>query len=306
MADPKLVLVSGSVTAVSVDPPAISFIVDESLRGNASGEIRLLVDPPMVQRLSPGSGFLALYTDLVPAPMKPRKMVHAPASARLLAFEGVEISLFRDSAAMRAMLLGDPRKLASAKDYRATVLAGLADADPQMADLWSGELALRAERLGPYTPSEIAPIEALIRSAQHPLSARARLLGMAWTRSPLFGADWYPKAAADIVKSTAVLTRMETGADTLIYTALKILAIAPDEVDAAAVEAWLAAPPILAEAAALALRAKAPALEKAGLDRTLDRALLSNETRAFLQEHRRRLLLQSAAEAGETGDRRSQ
>lgn len=305
MANPQLVLVAGSVVAVTADPPSIKFKVSDAVRGGAIGEMRLLVDAPLLALLAPGDGYLALYTDMESAPLKPRKMVHAPERSRLLAFEGVEISLFRDSPEMRALLREDPRASAAATGYRDRVLQGLTDDDPQMADLWSGELTLRAERLSPYSADEIALIERLIGQAQYPPTARARLLQMANARAPLFGREGYLHAAAEVVASTPVFTQPVRGADTLLYTALKILAERPEFVDAAAVEPWLTAQPVVAEAAALALRAKAPALETEALDRVLGRALLNGVTRGFLQEHRRRLLLQ-AAPADQSGERRVQ
>jgi hypothetical protein len=287
--DPNTGIVAGAIAGITEEPPSIRFRVDETLRGDGSGELTLRVSSRDLPLLAVGDDYLAIYTDLARDSRKPRKLVRAPASARLMTFEGVELSLFRDSPAMRELIAADPLKAAAAVDYRQRVFAGLAEDDPQLAELWSGELALRAQRLSPFSRAELASIEAFVRSAQSPERARARLLLLAFDRQPLLGNDWYLAAAIDVLTATPVRVQPEPATQSLIQAALLIVTAHPQQVDSRIVTPWLASSPILAEATALALRAQSPAIERAALDRVLTRALLPAVTRQFLQQHRQRL-----------------
>lgn len=304
MSDPNLGVVAGAIVEVSEEPPAIRFRVDETLRGDGSGELRLLVSRNDLANLSVGGDYLAVYSDIAQDSMKPRKLLRVAERARLMTFEGVELSLFRDMPAVRKLLVADPLKAASDPDYRQQIFAGLGDDDPQMADLWSGELALRAQRLSPFTAQEIAAVERFVRSPQQPERGRARLLLMAHDRQPVFGADWYITFAGELLAATTVKGQPDAAAQSLLYAALLIAAAHPQRIESSALSPWLASSPVLAEAAAMALRAQSPAQERQALDRTLARALLPAITRQFLEQHRQRLVAQSVSAASVTGERR--
>ncbi|MGE4070627.1 MAG: hypothetical protein AB7E72_05575 [Lysobacterales bacterium] len=289
MANPNFGLVAGSIVRVQAEPPAVIFAVSEALRGDASGEMQLLVDRVWLAQIAPGEGYLALYTDLEPAPLKPRKVLRVAERARLMSFEGVNLSLFRDTPEWRKALLTDPIEWAASVDYRQQVFAGLQASDPQWSDLWSGELALRLQRLAPYSPAELTMVREFVLSPQSPPTARARMLQTAFDRSPLLGEGWYIEAAAEILGNTAPRLDSAVGEDQLIYSVLQILTAHPDAVDSRAIEAWLAGPPAIAEAAALTLRAQSPEREREALERTLARSLLPAVTRTFLEQHRQRL-----------------
>ena len=305
MSDPNLGVAAGQLLAVSADPPSIQFRVDESLRGEGVGELRMRVNRQDLALLAPGSGFIAVYTDQMPAPLKPRKIIRVPDSRRLMTFEGVQLSLFRDTPDLRALLAADPITAAGHSDYRSRVIAGLASSDPQISDLWSGELALRAERLSPFTATELAAIEAFVRSARSPERARARLLLMAHDRQPVFGNDWFVQAAAAVIDETPVRAEPDIASQNLVYAALTIVNAHPQSVSEATLEAWLASSPVLAESAALALRRVSPEFERAALDRVLSRALLSSVTRQFLQQHRQRLPARPTSAKPVAGERSS-
>lgn len=285
MSDPSLIIVAGDITEVLTDPPSIRMAVREVLRGSADTSVQLLVDPPLLSRIAPGKGYLALYSDLSPAPLKPRKLIRTPATARLVSFEGVEVSLFRDEVRWRTLLGADPIAAAQAGDYRQRIFDGLASADPQWSDLWAGELALRAQRLSPFSRRERAAIEGLVRNPAASAWARARLLLAAHDRQPLYGKTWYVDAAADVLSQTPVAVG-SAAEQHLAYAALTIAQAHPKAVSAQVLESWLAAPPVLAEVAALALRGRSSDAELEGIDRVLSRALLPNATRNFLQQHR--------------------
>lgn len=305
MSDPNLGVVAGELLAVSADPPSIQFRVDESLRGDGAGELRMRVNRQDLALLAPGSGFIAVYTDQMPAPMKPRKLMRVGDSRRLMTFEGVELSLFRDTPDLRALLTADPIAAAQQSGYRARVFAGLDSGDPQTADLWSGELALRAQRLSPFNATEQAAIERFVRSARSPERARARLMLMAHDRQPVFGSDWFVQAAVAVLDGTPVRAEPDIASQNLIYAALTIATAYPDAAPAATLEAWLASSPVLAESAALALRKVSAESERAALDRVLSRALLSPVTRQFLQQHRQRLPARPTSAEPVAGERSS-
>lgn len=304
MSDSQMQLVAGAILAVDSQPPSILFRIDEALRGDGQGEVRLRVAPQDLPMLAPGEGFLAVFSDVMPAPLKPRKFIRVPEQARLLSFEGVEVSLFRDSPAWRALLARDPLKAAASPGYRQQVLAGLADSDPQMADLWSGELALRAQRLSPFAARELASIDAFVRSAQAPARARARLLLLAHDRRPLLGTDWPVAAAAVVLAQVPAQAEPPAALQALVQSALLVLTAHPRAIEPATVAPWLASTPVLAELAALALRARAPEAEAAALDAVLARPLLPAATRTFLEQHRQRLHAQQAAASASDGERR--
>jgi hypothetical protein len=304
ISDPNNGIVAGAILAIDVDPPSIQFRVDERLRGDAEGNIRLLVSPDDLPLLSIGDAYLAVYTDLARDSMKPRKLVRVPERARLMTFEGVELSLFRDSATMRKLLTDDPLKAAGDAGYRQRIFSGLGEEDPQQADLWSGELALRAQRLSPWSTAELASIESFVRSAQSPERARARLLLLAFDRRPLLGEDWFVAAAADLLAATPVRPRPDASTQSLVHAALLIATAHPQRVDGKLLTPWLASTPVLAESAALALRAQSPDNERAALDRVLRRALLPRVTRQFLEQHRQRLQAASASATSVSVERR--
>jgi hypothetical protein len=305
MSDPNNGAVAGAIVGLSDDPPSIQFRVDERLRGDGSGELRLLVSPDDLPHLSIGEGYLAIYTDLARDSMKPRKLVRVPERARLMTFEGVELSLFRDTPAMRKLLTADPLKAAADAGYRQRVFSGLTADDPQLADLWSGELALRAQRLSPYTPTELAGIESFVRSAQSPERARARLLLLAFDRQPLLGSDWFVAAAVDLLATTPLRLRPDASTQGLVHAALLIAVANPQRIDRRLLTPWLASTPVLAESAALALRAQSPAAERSALDDVLGRALLPRVTRQFLEQHRQRLEASPASATSVSVERRA-
>lgn len=286
MSDPSLVVIAGDITEVIPDPPSIRMAVRDVLRGSADDSVQLLVDPPLLSRITPGQGYLALYSDLSPAPMKPRKLIRTPATARLVSFEGVEVSLFRDEDRWRKLLSANPIEAAQSADYRQRIFDGLSSADPQWSDLWAGELALRAQRLSPFSRRERSTIEALVRNPAASGWARARLLLAAHDRQPLYGKDWYVDAAAGVLTQTPVAAAQSAAEQHLVYAALTIAQAHPKSVPASVLESWLTAPPVLAEVAALALRAHSSDAELEAIDRVLTRALLPSATRNFLQQHR--------------------
>lgn len=305
MSNPNLGVVAGALLSVTDDPPSIQFRIDERLRGDGSGVLRMRVNRQDLVLLAPGAGYLAVYTDQMPAPLKPRKMLRVADSTRLMTFEGVELSLFRDTPEMRALLTADAVEASHQPDYRQRVFAGLASRDPQMADLWSGELALRAQRLSPFAGEEQAAIEDFVRSARSPERARARLLLMAHDRQPLFGEDWFVAAAAEILDRTPVHGEPDAISQSLIYAALTIAMAHPQSVGEHTLEAWLASSPVLAESAALTLRKLSPESEGAALDRVLARALMPQLTRQFLEQHRQRLPARPTSATPVTGERSS-
>lgn len=294
MSDPSLIVVAGDIRSVQSDPPSITLAVHEVLRGEADTTVQLLVDPPLLPKLAPGSGYLAVYSDLSPAPLKPRKLIRTPATARLVSFEGVEVSLFRDEPRWRALLSANPIEAAQARGYRQRIFEGIASPDPQWSNLWSGELALRAQRLAPFSRAERKAIVTLVRNSAAPAWARARLLLAAQDRAPLYGKDWYIDAAGEVLAQMPVAAVQSAAEQHLAYAALLIAQSHPKAVPAAVLARWLEAPPVLAEVAALALRADHSDAELQAIDQVLARALLPAATRDFLQQHRQRRAAQLA------------
>lgn len=285
MSDSRLQLVAGAIVAVDAEAGTLSFNVDATLRGESPDVLQLGIDRSIAARLTPGTGYLALYSDLKPSD-KPRVLVRDSSNARLLSFEGVEVSLFRDGEMARRWLRADPVAAAQETSYRKQIFSGLNASDPQWRDLWSGELALRANRLAPFSPGEIATIRSFV-AGNGPAAARARLLLMAHDRSPLWGEGWPATQAAQVLAHLPIAALDAVGEQQLAYAALTIALAHPDELAPELAEAWLAAPPVFAELALGIVRAQGRDVERA-VEAILDRALLPTATRRFLQDQHSR------------------
>ena len=291
MSDSRLQLVAGSIVAVDVQAGELSFDVESTLRGTSPDTLRLGVDRGVAARLTPGPGYLALYSDLKPSE-KPRVLVRDSSNARLLSFEGVEVSLFRDNEMARRWLSSDPVASAQQTSYRKQIFSGLAADDPQWRDLWSGELALRANRLAPYNEQEIAAIQSFV-AGNGPAAARARLLLMAHDRSPLWGEGWPATQAAQVLDRMPLAALDAVGEQQLAYAALTIALAHPDALAPELADHWLAAPPVFAELALGIVRAQWRDVKRT-LESLLDRALLPTATRRFLEDQHSRLVLKPA------------
>ncbi len=292
MSHPEFTLVSGAVVAIESDPPAIRFNIAETLRGSAEGSVRLLVDRVHLKRLSSGEHFLALYTDVVKAPLKPRKFLRDPNQARLMTFEGVPLTLFRDTPAWRALLThAQPAEWAKTTAYRTQLIKGLADPDSAWRMLWAAEIAQRALLLAPFSAAEQQAVRQFAMSPLQSPEVRARLMQVAVTRNGIFGPDWLESTLAAVLDqwASSAETSMSPAQQQLVLVALQFAEEHPGHVSAETLTVWLQSSPILAERAALALRALDPKIEQLALERVLALTLLDIETRQHLELHQKRL-----------------
>ncbi|MBK8283607.1 MAG: hypothetical protein IPK97_01330 [Ahniella sp.] len=299
MSHPEFTLVAGTITAIETDPAAIRFDIAETLRGSAKGSVRLLVDRAHLRRLSPGSKFLALYTDMVNAPLKPRKFLRDPDQARLMSFDGVPLTLFRDTPEWRALLTHpEPADWAASATYRAGLIDGLDHPDAGWRTLWAAEIALRAGHLAPFNDREQKAIQQFAMSPLQSPEARANLIQVAAANRGIFGQDWLEPTVAAVLETLASSadSTMSPAQQQLALVALRIAHEKPGHVSAETLFVWLQSSPILAETAALALRALDPKLERQGLERSLALTLLDTETRHHLELHQKRLAQTTASD----------
>jgi hypothetical protein len=287
MSSGQVQVAAGDIVGIDREANKIKFAVQESLRGGAKGEIELLVDHGPLETLANGQGYLVFFSDLTKG-SKPRTLVRDPKQARVLSFEGVALALFRDDAARRELLLANPLELAAHSSYRDQVLTGLNSDDPQMADLWSGELSLRADRLSPYSPADIRRIRAFVESPDAPSAARARLLLLAHDRRPIFGDDWFAESASTVLATLPLETLQDAGYQQLAFAAMTVVGDFPDSVSPAVLRRWLVAPPVYGELAVALLRRQGEDVA-AAMRRKLQRVHLDSATRAFLESELRRI-----------------
>ncbi len=286
MSSGQVQVAAGDIVGIDRDAGKIRFAVKETLRGDADGEIALLVDPGPLKTLSVDRGYLVFFSDLTKG-AKPRTLVRNRERAHVLSFEGVSLALFRDNAAQRELLLSNPLELAAKPGYRDRVLAGLNSGDAQMADLWSGELALRADRLSPYSPAEIERIRDFIASPTAPPAGRARLLLLAHDRQPVLGEEWFSASAAALLAHLPLETLHEPGFQQLAFAALTVVGGRPDTVAPEVLERWVGAPPVFAELA-VALVGRQGRDRAAVITRVLEQVHLRSDTRTYLEAELRR------------------
>lgn len=268
--------------------------VHEVLRGPAAREetrlLTLLVAEADRAVLVPGQRFLLAYTDVHRVPFKVRKEVRRADRRILLHIDGANPAIFPDQPAMRALLDPAHREREVEPDYRARVLQGLGDPSPAMVDLWSAELVLRPGTFSRLGRAEAGLLRRVVEDPAQRSSARARLLRTATERAPDFGRSWFAKSAVRLLETLApeALGEVAEG-ELLVLTALQTLQVAPRRNGAAALEDWLAGPPVLAENAAFALRALGGNLERAAIERALASSRIPQGTRRMLCAHLGRL-----------------
>ena len=147
--------------------------------------------------------------------------------------------------------------------------------------------AVEVERLKAIRDFADSPIQ--------PPEARARLFAVGLERDNAFGENWLGPAVSDMLRDLAPLATapMSAPQQRLVHVGLRIARDRPGTVPAEILAIWLQASPVLAESAAVAIRAISPERERAELDAVLARAFLPSITRNYLEQHRRRLPPQS-------------
>lgn len=293
---PNVSLVSAELEPVAAEAAAagLTVRVHEVLRGPAAedgpGLLHLLATDADRALLVPGQRFLLAYSDVHRVPFKVRKEVRRADRRILLHIDGANPAIFPDQPAMRALLDPAHHEREAEAGYRERVLKGLRDASPAMVDLWTAELILRPGTFPRLSRAESRLLRRVVEDPAQRVSARARLLRSATERAPDFGGRWFSRAAGSLLEATppAALATLADG-EFLLLTALQTLQVAPRRASAAALERWLAGPPVLAENAALALRALGGDRERAAIERALLSTHTPETTRRMLSTHLERL-----------------
>jgi hypothetical protein len=270
----------------------------------APRQITLAVPTWVLRQVAKGESYLFAYTQYRMSPIEPKLVIVNPAGPLLLVGPGLEPALFRDDAAARRMFAHHPlEKRIESREYLDEVLIGLSHPDLQYQNYFAAELALRPHLRALLTRDDVATVEAVVRNPHAHASARNWLLTAAAQRPEMFDASWQ---RATCLQLLVELPESGHGAANDFSAALAMNAFAV----ATAVDAplplpllsrWIASDsPALAEQAMLAIRRQQPSKEKTAAEAVLARALLPADTRAFLQDHLRRLeLMQSALRKSE-------
>ncbi|MGQ0798500.1 MAG: hypothetical protein ACT4NL_00100 [Pseudomarimonas sp.] len=296
---PHFVVISAEPVAWSDADSRVRVRVHEVLRGDlgsqAAEEIDLLVLPSDRKSLPAGQRYLIVYSDVQRAPLKVRKEVRRPDRRLLLHIDGASPAVFADTAAMRELLDRKHKDVELLADYRQTIIKGLQASEPAMVDLWSAELVLRPATFDRLSAAEARQVRKVVEDSDQLVTARARLLLAASDRSPVFGEDWFVRSAARIAKEMSRDLLTHDGNDQLILAALLILQRHPVTASAPALERWLSGPPVLAEQAALALRALGEDKERDAVTRALARDATPTETKRMFSAYLQRLTRQQDA-----------
>jgi hypothetical protein len=223
------------------------------------------------------------------AAMKARKVVTDESVRAVLSLEGVPAAIFPWTARWEAVLSEAPLQPSSGRGYRAALFGALRDTDPSWATIWTGELAVRMASLAPFDHTELADIAHVLDRQDVSVAARAALMTTSLDHRPDSGQAYIANAAAVLSRTSVPPSATETP---LLLAALQVAQAHPDRIEAPLVEPWLLSTPILAERAALALRARSPDLELAAIDRALASLPPEAELARFLHDHRERMLRQ--------------
>jgi hypothetical protein len=237
-----------------------------------------------------GNAYIVHFNDTVKTfGGAPKRFNRDISSARLTSIEGAEPALFLANAEIRALF--DTRR--PAPTLPAT-LAQLKHADPQLADLYSAELAYRDSFRSQLSSADFDAIEAAINSPALWTVTRARLLAWLGTLAP----ERAIQRAIAIIQREPMTRGLNNPDAGLVLAAFAILPSnkpAPG-LQVADLRRWLGAEQIsVAENAAIAIRAIAPEQERLEVEKLLQRTLISANSRAFFTDHLRRLALMAQA-----------
>jgi hypothetical protein len=291
-----VMLVSGTVVAANAD--ARLRLDDVALiHGKADvpkGTIELRTEPWVPSRLVAGERVIVAYATLTRDPMMGERMIPDPDGPRQVVVSGLEPALFADTPLTRARLLdadGVPRGASFDE-----ALAGLADPDPRWQYYYVAELLHRPALAESLTRRHRGALGRVLASVDAHPAARTLILD-ASARIDL-GADWWQRAALDIVASSPLtaIDRADWPQATLVLAAFDRLRLADVAVPTDHAARWLRSDvPALAEAALLAVRRSDPSRERALAEAAAAEALLPIHTRRFIQDHLRRLAAMEAA-----------
>ena len=216
----------------------------------------------------------------------------------LLVSLGLEPALFRDAPAIRAILdAGRSERGRESRRFYDLIMQALGGSDPQLQNLAAGEIALDRELFERVRKDGLAAVEQAARDPKTSPLARLLLLQTAATHSGYLG-GWAAAAAKEIVENTPVDGYSDGTSDLpgLVLAALEVLDLGKAEISASSLQRWLhAANPALAEQAVVMLRRLSPATERTAVTDALSDPHLPAPTRAFLEDHLRRLDGQAAA-----------
>lgn len=289
---PPNVIIAARLEAV--DGHILRLSVRETLFGADSRAV-LGVQAPMaaLADLEAGRDYLVVYNDSRRDPMRPKRMMPHPGGPRLVYEPGAEPALFADTPVFRELLSADTACLLGLdRRGRERLFDGLRSDDAKLQYFLAVDLYMCPDVRAGLSRSERRAVAAVAgEDDAHPL-ARGWLLRILLEDPDAFG-DRGRTVATAILERTPVDVGDSQPAE-MVRMTLSALEIAHIDVPAAALERWLYTDSAsLAELALLALRRQAPALERAALDKALATERVPAATRAFLEDHARRLRLQA-------------
>jgi hypothetical protein len=239
-----------------------------------------------------GERYVVAYSMYRRDPRNPVAMAVNPDGATALVSPGIEPAVFRDTPQLRAILkAGRSEEGRESRRLLDLLLAALAGADAQLANLAAGELVYEPELPERLRDADRAVIEKTVRDPHASLHMRAMLLEGAARRSKELG-DWWRVVALQIVTTTPVDGYSDKAPDpvALILTAFEVLDRYSVKIPTDTLQRWVWNPnPSLVEKVCVMLRRESPEQERSTIQRALADPKLPGTTRKFLNDHLRRL-----------------
>jgi len=303
-------LVAGEIVGSTAEG-TIELRVRETLHGpDPSARIlKVRTSPAWLAGIDRGDSAVVGYTRYRRSATRPGSLELRPDGPVVLVSAGLEPALFRDTPALRALLMRarDVANLRS-RGYLEEVTKGLESTDPQLQNYFAAELALRESLQVALNAGDRALLARFVGDkAAHP-SARAMLLAAAAAHPEHFGARWPQDAAAAVVAETGVVASDAplSPLPNLVRVAFDVLDRADRKIALAPAERWLASSHTgLAEAALLAIRRSAPEREREVAMSALANDQTKPAVRKLVRDHLRRLrIMQNAIERERADDAR--
>lgn len=290
---PDNLLVAGTLAEIN---PAGRIVIRKkevlSGKGKPPAKIDARVRKDVLASLTVGDKYIVGYSMFRRDPRKAVGLVANPDGAVVLDNPGIEPAVFRDTPAIRAILItGKSEHGRESRKLVELLVKALDDPDPQLRNFASGEFAYEPELVEELKDSDRAAIEKSVRNVKNAPAQRALLLEAA-ARQPKALGDWWKSTALEIVTTTPVDGYADKASDPvlLILTAFEVLDRFAVKVPPESLKRWVRNPnPPLVERVLVMLRREAPEQERPTIESALADPKLPETTRKFLNDHLRRL-----------------
>ncbi|MEO8460341.1 MAG: hypothetical protein ABI451_07420 [Dokdonella sp.] len=309
---PTNLLIVGTVKEINASFSRIVFQRTETLAGNpkliTQDDIDVLASQDVLRQVRVGKSYIVGYTVFASDPRNPERMIANRKGARMLNAPGLEPALFEDRPDVRKVLnLGKSEHGRESRSSLKLLLGLLGKPDPQLQNLAAVQIVFEHGLQKKIRAPDRRAIEAFVRDAKPPPSARGFLLVAAMQQPDVFGSEWWLDVAQNLVSTSPLggYQNESKGLDGLVLQAFDVLNFSSARVPSESLSRWLRSENLnIAESALSMLRKQGLEQERAAIQTALDDLGLTPETGAFLRDHLRRLdLAKAKADAEKQGSK---